>query len=69
MRPWPPVYDEIALAETITRVATAVADRLTKRFYHTSFDDPEPCQGDILKLPAGIPVIDEEKLLALITGR
>ena len=63
-RPWPPVYDEVALEATIQRVSSVVADRRLKQFYLSDFGlelgDPQPNQGDVLALPAGVPVIDPD---------
>ena len=55
-RPWPPVYDEATLKDTIRRVS----EGLPKQFYVTTFDDPEPCQGDVLELEAMVPVLDAD---------
>lgn len=60
-RPWPPVYDEASLRSTIKHAVQNSA-----QFFLPSFDDLEPCQGDVLQLPASVPILDQDGDVALI---
>lgn len=53
---WPPIYDADDLAATIAKVAGKHA---SSSLYATSVAGPPVCQGDVVELPAGLPVLDE----------
>lgn len=53
---WPPIYDASSLADTI--------DEIVERddfsgFYDSVRNDPKVCQGDVIRLDSGIPLISE----------
>src|SRR5688500_13508628 len=54
---WPPVYDADELASQIAEIAT---DRdLAGRLYDLTDVGGLVCQGDVVELAAGVPVLDE----------
>ncbi|OGQ78052.1 MAG: hypothetical protein A2289_21185 [Deltaproteobacteria bacterium RIFOXYA12_FULL_58_15] len=53
---WPPVYDAAELAATITSLVES--GTLQSKFYQNPRRGPQVCQGDIVRLPSAIPVID-----------
>lgn len=55
---WPPVYDADELASTISDMLTS--GRLETNFYTSMRGQAEICQGDIVALPADVPVIAED---------
>ena len=57
---WPPIYDADDLRETIHNLIAS--DTLFSSFYATphTFEGVDVCQGDIVSLEAGVPVIWED---------
>ena len=53
---WPPIYDADDLAATIAKVAGTHA---SSSLYGAISRNPPICQGDVVELPAGLPVLDE----------
>ena len=68
---WPPIHDFEGLVDYIRQLATA--DDLGSRFWSLADlrDDrlPQPCHGDILELPASVPVIAADGVPALTDER
>ncbi len=57
MERWPPIYDAEDLANTIRELTQS--NQLSKQFYDSSPRD-RVCQGDIIQLPAPIPLLHED---------
>jgi len=54
---WPPVYDAEDLASTISRLGKVTGDM---GLYGPTTTGPEFCQGDIVSLQSGLPVLDAD---------
>jgi hypothetical protein len=55
---WPPVYDAEELATAIRDLVTS--GRLHQQFFRSQAKLEGVCQGDIVELPAGVPLIGED---------
>lgn len=55
---WAPIYNEEQLIDTIKQIRNS--EDFYAKFYETSFNDKEPCQGDILQFSGSIPLIDKD---------
>lgn len=64
---WPPVYDADELASTIKDLLASC--RLETSFYTPTRGQAEICQGDIVALPADVPVIDEDGLPSMYEAK
>ena len=60
---WPPIYDADDLRRTIRDVVQS--GRLLEEFFQPSPDGPPVCQGDVVRLAAGVPVLDREGVPAI----
>jgi hypothetical protein len=67
---WPPIYDEDGLRATIEELVDS--GRLAAGFFDRSWSPgslPRVCQGDIIQLEAGVPVLDATGQPAIDEGR
>ncbi|HBQ09656.1 MAG TPA: hypothetical protein DEF51_00195 [Myxococcales bacterium] len=55
---WPPVYDAEDLARTIRELVRA--EDMEARFWSLRSLDDDACQGDVIRLEAPLPHLDEE---------
>lgn len=54
---WPPVYDFLELEDQIRRIARS---EVPGKDFWSNWDDPIPCQGDVVRLRSGVPLIDSD---------